>query len=153
MCRWFGQLILNDRSVSHGQYRRSVRLHLRENTVDIDGRSNTHKENFSRYRWLVRLIVSENRSISTFQVDSCQKKLVDSRYRPPKKKSVDRRYRPTNLQKNKKGPILTTLISRSPREGVDTCRDRALNASGRGYYGQANAGRAAKATHGTQVPS
>jgi len=43
--------------------------------------------------------------------------------------------------------------SRSPREGVDTCRDRALNASGRGYYGQANAGRAAKATHGTQVPS
>ena len=42
--------------------------------------------------------------------------------------------------------------SRSPREGVDTCRNRALNASGRGYYGQANAGRAAKATHGTQVP-
>ena len=29
------------------------------------------------------------------------------------------------------------LSSRSPREGVDTCRDRALNASGRGYYGQA----------------
>ena len=49
--------------------------------------------------------------------------------------------------------VLTTLISRSPREGVDTCRDRALNASGRGYYGQANAGRAAKVTHGTQVPS
>jgi len=37
--------------------------------------------------------------------------------------------------------------------GVDTCRDRALNASGRGYYSQAKAGRAAKATHGTQVPS
>ena len=37
-------------------------------------------------------------------------------------------------------------------EGVDTCRDRALNASGRGYYGQAKAARAAKATHGTQVP-
>ena len=48
--------------------------------------------------------------------------------------------------------VLTTLISRSPREGVDTCRDWVLNASGRGYYGQANAGRAAKATHGTQVP-
>ena len=29
--------------------------------------------------------------------------------------------------------------SRSPREGVDTCRDRALNASGQGYYGQAKA--------------
>ena len=41
--------------------------------------------------------------------------------------------------------------SRSPREGVDTCRGRALNALGRGYYGQAN--RAAKATHGTQVHS
>jgi len=43
--------------------------------------------------------------------------------------------------------------SRSPREGVDTCRDRALNASERGFYGQAKAGKAAKATHGTQVPS
>ena len=43
--------------------------------------------------------------------------------------------------------------SRSPREGMDTCRDRAINASGRGHYGQAKAGRAAKATHGTQVPS
>ena len=28
---------------------------------------------------------------------------------------------------------------------MDTCRDQAVNASGRGYYGQANAGRAAKA--------
>ena len=45
--------------------------------------------------------------------------------------------------------VLTTPISRSPREGVDTCRDRALNASGRGYYDQAKAGRAVKATHGT----
>jgi len=45
------------------------------------------------------------------------------------------------------------IFNRSPREGVDTCRDRALYASGRGYYGQANSGRAAKATHGTQVPS
>jgi len=41
----------------------------------------------------------------------------------------------------------------SPREGVDTCQDQTLNASGRGYHGQAKAGRAAKATHGTQVPS
>ena len=49
--------------------------------------------------------------------------------------------------------VLTTLINRSSREGVDTCRDRALNASGRGYYGQAKDGRASKATHGTQVPS
>ena len=32
-------------------------------------------------------------------------------------------------------------------------KNPALNASGRGYYGQAKAGRAAKATHGTQVPS
>jgi len=43
-------------------------------------------------------------------------------------------------------------ISRSPREGVDTCRDRALNASGRGYYDQTEADKAVKATHGTQVP-
>ena len=49
--------------------------------------------------------------------------------------------------------VLTILISRSPREGVDTCRDQALNASEQGYYDQAKAGRAAKATHGTQVPS
>ena len=41
--------------------------------------------------------------------------------------------------------------SRSPREGVDTCRDRALNASGRGYHGQAKAGRAAKATRDTST--
>jgi len=37
-CRRFGRLILTDRSVSHGRYRRSVRLHTLENTVDIDGR-------------------------------------------------------------------------------------------------------------------
>jgi len=43
--------------------------------------------------------------------------------------------------------------SRSPREGVDTCRDRVLNSSGQGYYGQAKTDRAVKATHGTQVPS
>ena len=49
--------------------------------------------------------------------------------------------------------VLTTLFNRSPREGVDTLRDRVLNASGRGYYGQAKVGRAAEATHRTQVPS
>ena len=43
--------------------------------------------------------------------------------------------------------VLTTLIRRSPREGVDTCRDRALNASGQGYYGEAKVDRAAKAGH------
>ena len=48
--------------------------------------------------------------------------------------------------------VLTKFISRSPCERVDTCRDRALNASGWGYYSQAKTGRAAKATHGTQVP-
>jgi len=37
-CRRFGRLALTDRSVGHGQYRRSVRFHLRDNTVDIDGR-------------------------------------------------------------------------------------------------------------------
>ena len=56
-------------------------------------------------------------------------------------------------KKRKLCPVLTTLNKPQSTEGVDTCRDRALNASGRGYYGQANAGRAAKATHGTQVPS
>jgi len=41
--------------------------------------------------------------------------------------------------------------NRSPREGVDTCQDQALNALGRGYYSQAKAGRSAKATHYTFV--
>jgi len=36
-----------------------------------------------------------------------------------------------------RGVLREHSSSRSPREGVDTCRDRALNASGRGYYGQA----------------
>jgi len=44
--------------------------------------------------------------------------------------------------------VLTTLISRSPREGVDKCRDRALNASGLGYYCQAIVGRAAQGGKG-----
>ena len=35
-CRRFGWLILTDWSVSHGQYLRSSRLHIRENTVDIN---------------------------------------------------------------------------------------------------------------------
>ena len=34
-CRRFGRLALTDRSVGHGRYRR---FHLRDNTVDIDGR-------------------------------------------------------------------------------------------------------------------
>ena len=34
----FGRLALTDRSVGHGRYGWSVRLHLRDNTVDIDGR-------------------------------------------------------------------------------------------------------------------
>jgi len=37
-CRRFGRLALTDRLVGHGRYRRSVRFHLRDNTVDIDGR-------------------------------------------------------------------------------------------------------------------
>ena len=37
-CRRFGRLALTDRSVGHGRYLRSVRFHLRDNTVDIDGR-------------------------------------------------------------------------------------------------------------------
>ena len=37
-CRLFGRLALTDRSVGPGRYRRSVRFHLRDNTVDIDGR-------------------------------------------------------------------------------------------------------------------
>ena len=37
-CRRFGRLALTDRSVGHGRYRRSVRFHLQDNTVDIDGR-------------------------------------------------------------------------------------------------------------------
>ena len=37
-CRRFGRLASTDRSVGHGRYRRSVRFHLRDNTVDIDGR-------------------------------------------------------------------------------------------------------------------
>jgi len=41
----------------------------------------------------------------------------------------------------------------SPREGVETCLDLALNTLGQGYYGQVKDGREAKATHGTQVRS
>jgi len=37
-CRRFGRLAVTDRSVGHGRYRRSVRFHLRDNTVDIDDR-------------------------------------------------------------------------------------------------------------------
>ena len=38
LCRRFGRFALTDRSVGHGRYRRSVRFHLRDNTVDIDDR-------------------------------------------------------------------------------------------------------------------
>ena len=37
-CRRFGRLASTDRSVGQGRYRRSVRLHLRRITVEIDGR-------------------------------------------------------------------------------------------------------------------
>ena len=33
-----GRLLIIDRSIGHGRYRRSIRIHLLENTVDIDGR-------------------------------------------------------------------------------------------------------------------
>jgi len=36
-CHQFGRLALTDRSVGHGRYRWSVRFHLRDNTVDING--------------------------------------------------------------------------------------------------------------------
>jgi len=89
-CRRFGRLILTDRSVSHGRYRRLVRLHLRRKS--------------GRYWWLVWLIVSENRLISTIQFDSYQKKSVDGRYQPSKKNRSTSIW-PTNLQKNKKGSM------------------------------------------------
>ena len=37
-CRQFGRLALTDRSVGHGRNGRSVRFHLRDNTVDMGGR-------------------------------------------------------------------------------------------------------------------
>jgi len=37
-CRQFGRLALTDRSVGQGRYGQSVRFHLRDNTVDIEGR-------------------------------------------------------------------------------------------------------------------
>jgi len=82
-CRRFGRLALTDRSVGHGRHRRSVRLYLRDDTVDIDGRfgytygelrsistvgSVTLTENYGRYRRSVRFIVPRNRSISTISV-------------------------------------------------------------------------------------
>jgi len=82
-CRRFGRLALTDRSVGQGRYRRSVRLHLRDDTVDIDGRfghtygelrsistvgSVTLTKNYGQYRRSVRFIVPRNRSISTISV-------------------------------------------------------------------------------------
>jgi len=37
-CRRSVDYFLIDRSIGHGRYRRSIRIHLLENTVDIDGR-------------------------------------------------------------------------------------------------------------------
>ena len=48
--------------------------------------------------------------------------------------------------------ILYTLISQ-PGRVMRSKVDRQFRENGRGYYGQAKAGRAAKATHGTQVTS
>jgi len=66
---------------------------------------------------------------------------------------------------SEKGEIFSTQCQRlecrkeaetrteTKKKGKIGKKNPALNASGRGYYGQAKAGRAAKATHGTQVPS
>ena len=86
-------MALTDRSVGHGRYRRSVRFHLRDNTVDIDGRFG--------YTY------GELRSISTVGSVHSTQKLVDIDHvgRFIQKKSVDGRYRPskwTYTQKNSK---------------------------------------------------
>jgi len=96
-CRRFGRLALTDWSVGHGRYWRSVRFHLRDNTVDIDGRFGY---TYGELRWILtvgsvpstqklvdidhigRFIPKKigRRSISTVKVDIHSKKL---------KKSVD----------------------------------------------------------------
>ena len=99
-CRLFGRLALTDRSVGQGRNRQSVRFHLRDNTVDIDGRFGyTYGE-----LW----------SISTVGSVHSTQKLVDIDHigRFIKKKSVDGRYRPSNwtyTQKNSKKVLISSL--------------------------------------------
>jgi len=78
---------------THGRYRRSIRIHLLENTVDIDGRqgftylriwsiSMLDKDSHTGIRSISHRpsISDKNRSKSTVDVDSYQKKI--GRYRP-----------------------------------------------------------------------
>jgi len=86
-CRRFGRLTLTDRSVGHGRFRWSVRFHLRDNTVDINGRlgytygelrsistvGSVHStQNDHVGRFIPKLI--GRRSISTVEVDIHTKK-------------------------------------------------------------------------------
>jgi len=66
--RRFGRLILTDRSVIHGRYRRRFDCTYGR-TRSISTSVDYTWENSGRYRWSVRLIVSENRLTSTIQVD------------------------------------------------------------------------------------